>query len=220
MPRKDGDFLLWAMNFSTYVADHGAELGLSPAQIQEITAGVGMLDTKLGGHINARQAARAAQEAKHRARSSAEETIRAAVRLIQAQPDTSDAQRESMGITVAGKGTAAINSHLPTYPIATINTAQRLRHRITYFDASNISRKARPAHTFGCEIWCAITSPGAARPLDEEKYRNMALSTASPCMIEFDGNDAAQTAHYRLRWLLNGGKKGSWGPIVSATIVG
>lgn len=120
----------------------------------------------------------------------------------------------------AGKGAAARRSHPPTVSTATVDTQNRLRHRISYRDAAYVTRRARPDHTIGCEIWVAITSPGEARPLDEEKYRNVALSTASPFTINFNGKDAAKTAHYRLRWMLNGGQKSSWGQITSATIVG
>ena len=220
LPRRDGEFLSWATNFSAYAADHGVEFGLSPEQIQEITSGVGMFETTINRHTTAQAAAQSMRQEKTQARGGAEEAIRAAVRMIQARPDISNAQRELLGITVTGKGKAATNSHLPTYPIATINTGQRFRHRITYFDASNISRKARPAHTFGCEIWVCITEPGHDRPVDEQTYRNLGLSVTSPFLAEYPGDEAGKTAHYRLRWIGADGKKGTWGPIVSATIVG
>ena len=220
MPRKDGQLLMWATNFSTYLAEHGAEFGLSPEQIEEISSGVGTLETTLGRHTEAAAAAQASRQVKIQTRGRVEGAIRTLVRQLQARPSLSNAQRESMGITVAGNGKAASNSHLPTYPIATVDTAQRFRHRITYFDASNISRKARPAHTFGCEIWVCITEPGHERPLDDQAYRNLGLSVTSPFLAEYSGEEAGKTAHYRLRWIGSDGKKGTWGPAVAATIVG
>lgn len=220
LPRRDGQFLLWAQNFSTYVIAHGAEMGLSPEQIEEIGAGVGSLDETIDRHTEAAAAARAAREVKTQTRSAVEETIRTLVRQLQAMPSLSDAQRESLGITVAGKGAAATNCHAALYPIATVDTSQRFRHRIKYLDASNISRKARPARTFGCEIWVAITEHGAAAPTDIDTFDNLGLSMTSPFLAEYPGEAAGKTAHYRLRWIGLDGTKGTWGPMVAATIVG
>jgi hypothetical protein len=220
MPRKDGAFLSWTVGFSSYVADHGAELGLSLQQVQAITAGVGTLETMINEHLTAQYAARSLRQQKTQARSDVEAMIRSVVRRFQASPEISNAQRESMGITVFGTGAAARRSHPPTVPTAIIDTQHRFRHLIRYRDGAYTARRARPDQTIGCEIWCAITAVDEKVPTTLEKFNNLGLSITSPYMHHLGSGDGGKMAHYMLRWVTTDGEKGAWGLKVSATIVG
>jgi hypothetical protein len=46
----------------------------------------------------------------------------------------------------------------------------------------------------------------------------LALDTATPYVIDYEGDKANQRAHYMLRWVSTRGDKGPWSETVSATI--
>ena len=95
-----------------------------------------------------------------------------------------------------------------------------LRHIIRYFDKKNLSRRAKPRQTLGCEIWCAITDSHPDTACGEEAFRNLGLSTRSGFISYFSSADAGKIAHYRARWISTDGAKGAWSALSRATIAG
>jgi hypothetical protein len=53
---------------------------------------------------------------------------------------------------------------------------------------------------------------------DASQCPMLTLDTASPYVIDFDGDKAGQRAHYMLRWVSTRGDKGLWSETASATI--
>ena len=47
-------------------------------------------------------------------------------------------------------------------------------------------------------------------PADPGEIGFVAMDTASPYIVEYDGADGGKTAHYMLRWVRTGGEKGPW----------
>ena len=70
----------------------------------------------------------------------------------------------------------------------------------------------------GCEIWVKVAAPGDPPPTGESDLSFVALDTASPYTVEYDGADGGKTAHYMLRWVRSGDEKGPWSETISATI--
>jgi hypothetical protein len=220
MPRKDGDFLAWAQNFSSYLAGHAAQMGIPQQEAQEILAGVESIRNNIDSNTAAQDQARAARLAKTTSRQDWAAKTRLLVRRLQASPVVSDAQRLAMGITVPGFGKAASDQSKPTSPAATVDRSRRLRHIIRYCDSAMLTRRARPRLAIGCEIWMALTDTHIQPPEDFQMYRNQGLSLTSPYMVEFDGADAGRAAHYMLRWVLRDNSRGAWSRVVSATVAG
>lgn len=218
IPRPDGDFDMWQKNFVTYAAANAAALGLLPADITLLTTKQTAWTTSLASHVTASNAAKAACEKKDESRDSFEETFRADVRRIQANPAVTDEQRLALGITVKDElHTMTAAKAAATRPLAVIDTSERLRHTIKFYDEATPNRRAKPDGVMGAEIWVKIGDPA---PTDGSQCVFVALDTASPYVLDFDGAKANQKAYYMLRWVTTQGAKGPWSETVLATIVG
>jgi hypothetical protein len=220
MPNADSDFLTWATNFSSYITLHSGELPIDAQQAAAISTEVTGFRTNLNGHITARDASQSACELKDEKRETAEAVIRMMVRQFQASPEVTDAQREAMGIPVRSGVRRMAAVEILSRPLGKVDTSERMRHRISYWNEATPNKRAKPAHTLGCEIWYVLTATTEPAPLDPAAYKSLGLNTASPFMAEYDGSDVGKMAHYMLRWVGTTGEKGAWSDIISATIVG
>jgi hypothetical protein len=220
IPNGDGDFLTWAQNFSDYLSHHTEQLPITEADALAVRNSVTSFGGNLVSHSTASDAAHAACAVKDDTRSSAEDVIRGLVRQFQASPDVTDDQRKAMGIPVHSTGRTLLTAAPPTRPVASIDTSERLCHTISYHDESTPTKRARPDHAMGCEIWHILTAPTEPAPLDKTGYSSLGINTASPFMVEYTGADAGKMAHYLLRWVSTTGETGRWSQVVSAVIVG
>ncbi|MFZ1701491.1 MAG: hypothetical protein WBO10_14310 [Pyrinomonadaceae bacterium] len=104
-----------------------------------------------------------------------------------------------------------------TIPIATVDTSQRLRHTISWVEATTPENKRRPRGVQGAAIYRKLDG---ALPTDVNDCVFIALDTNSPYTVDYDGEDAGKMAHYMIRWQLRDGTFGALGETVSATITG
>jgi hypothetical protein len=220
IPNSDPDFLTWVTNFSTYLSAHAEELGIETEVATAIASDVSMFRGDLNGHVTAQDAAHAACQRKDSSRDNTEQAVRKLVRQLQVSDYVSDIEREAMGLPVHSEGRRLLFASAQTRPIGSVDTAERLRHTISYHDEATPTKKARPDRTMGCEIWHTITASDAPAPLDPTVYSNMGINTATPFVAEYDGKDVGKMAHYLLRWVGTTGQPGPWSEIISATIVG
>ncbi|OQY03566.1 MAG: hypothetical protein B6I25_07935 [Planctomycetales bacterium 4572_13] len=218
IPRGDNDFLVWVTNFDTYATAHLAELGITAGDMIPITAGRIDFDTKLTANVTAQQAAQSARQGKTDSRSQLESVTRALVRQLQASPDVDDTERAALGITVPDTVKTMATASISTRPVGVVDTSQRLRHEIRFFDEATPTSRAKPAGVMGCEIWVKVLPAGDAPPVGDDGLSFVTLDTASPYTVEYDGTDGGKTAHYMLRWVKKNGDKGPWSETVSATI--
>jgi hypothetical protein len=220
IPNSDNDFNAWATTFSTYITAHSAELPIDSQQAAAISADVSGFRTNLNSFGTARDASQAACQTKDEKRETAEAAIRNIVRQFQASPDVTNAQREAMGIPVHSDAKRSAAAEILSRPVGMVDTGERMRHRISYFDEATPNKRAKPSHTLGCEIWCVLTATTEIAPLEPTVYQSLGLNTASPFMVTYAGKDVGKMAHYLLRWVGTTGEIGAWSDIISATIVG
>jgi len=218
IPGSDNEFLAWATNFATYATAHLAELGIAIPDMLPITAGRTDFDTKMADNVTAQQAAQSARQAKDASRDSLESAVRQLVRQLQASGDVDDAERAALGITVPDRVRTTSAGGIDTRPIGAVDTSQRLRHEIRFSDEATPTSRAKPAGVMGCEIWVKVAATGEASPADPDELSFVAMDTASPYIVEYEGADGGKTAHYMLRWVKTGGEKGPWSETISATI--
>jgi len=218
IPGSDNDFQAWVANFVTYASAHLIDLGIAPGDIIPISTAQTDFDTKFSDNVTAQQAAQSARQAKDASRDTLESAIRQLVRQLQASGDVDDAERAALGITVPDTILTTASGDITTRPIGAVDTSQRLRHEIRFSDEATPTRRARPAGIMGCEIWVKVAAQGEAPPADPDELSFVAMDTASPYIVEYDGADGGKTAHYMLRWVKTGGEKGPWSETISATI--
>jgi hypothetical protein len=106
-------------------------------------------------------------------------------------------------------------SHAPTAQV-TVETYLIGRHelgvRIVYVTGSPDD----PANK-GYRIWHSVVAPGETPPGNPEELRKSFFTKRRKDVIEFEFGDSGKTVHFAVK-IENDGKKGNWGPMVSALI--
>jgi hypothetical protein len=116
-----------------------------------------------------------------------------------------------------------LKPHDPTPPPSGVPTAQvtvetylvgrhELGLRLIYVDGS----PSDPANK-GYRIWYSVVAPGETPPASPKELRNSFYTKRKKDVIEFDFGDSGKTAYFAVQ-IENEGKKGPWGPLVSALI--
>jgi hypothetical protein len=225
MPRSDREMIDFLNVFYPYLSSNAVPLGLTAADATVLNSQKNTFETAYTQNNGAQQTAQAARQNKDTARDAVDATVRMLVRRIQANPAVTDVQRASLGITVKDKvqtlaAGAAAATNGASRPVGIVDTSQKLRHEIRFFDEHTPTSRKKPEGATGCEIWVKIVENGGAAPKDVAECQYLATDTATPYVAEYDGMHAGKMAHYILRWLYKGGEKGPISEVVSATIVG
>lgn len=214
LPGSDADFSAWVDNFIAFANDNLAALGLTAADLTPVQTPHSAFKIALPANIAAQTQALSARQTKDDTRSATEDGVRPLVARLQASSVVTDAQRQSLGITVRS-GTRTAAAAPTSRPVATVDTSQRLQHTISFVDELTPTSRAKPDGVSGCEIWAKVGSPA---PADPRELNYLATDTRSPYTAEFGGGDAGKVVYYMLRWVNTRGDRGPWSQTVSATI--
>jgi hypothetical protein len=84
--------------------------------------------------------------------------------------------------------------------------------RLIYVTGSD----ADPANK-GCRIWYSVLAPDETPPADPDELRKSFFTKRKKDVIEFEFGESGKTAYFAVQ-IENDGKKGPWGPLVSALI--
>jgi hypothetical protein len=213
IPGPDADFQVWQNNFVTFANANLAALGLVAADMAPVIAAQTNWTTAFPAHIAAKNAAQAAKQTKDEARRGYVAVIRPLVRRLQASPLVSDAERESLGITVEQQPGPI--GPPTTMPIVSIECGNRLQHTLRYVDSATPTRRAKPAGVLGIEIWNKV---GETPPVNEAELRFVAIDTNAPYTLNFQASQGGQNAYYWCRWVTATGERGPWSEQAAATI--
>lgn len=213
LPGPDADYQAWVSNFVTYANANLAALGLTAADMTPITTAQTAWNTGFAAHIAAKAAAQAAKQTKDENRAALTGNLRPLVRRLQASAVVSDAEKASLGITVAQQPGPI--GPPTTAPICSIECGARLQHTLRFVDEQTPTRKAKPAGVLGVEIWNHV---GNAPPTGEGDLRFVAVDTNAPFVLNYNSADGGKTAYYWMRWVSPTGERGPWGEQSQATI--
>lgn len=100
IPGSDEAFDDWFAIYQAYVAANFAALGLTPAEALDVQTLKINWSLSYSNVLTIKNTYQAAVEAKDERRALAEEGIRKITKKVQARPETTDAQREGLGVTV------------------------------------------------------------------------------------------------------------------------
>ena len=206
----DTELLAMAFNMYNTLAAAPASFGFTITDIDPLDVARDSFNTGVNDHIDAQSNARAKTVAKNNLRSTLEDIMRN-LRAKAKAHNTAESLMADLGIP-SGGAAAPANA---TQPIGEVDTSERMRHTIRFYDKEANGNKRRPRGAVGCEIWVKIGSP---EPGSEKDCTFLSLDTQSPYVVDYAPEDSNKTAYYMLRWQMRDGSKGSWGETVSATI--
>jgi hypothetical protein len=219
IPARDPDFEAWIVNYLQYAAANAAALGLSPAQVLELQTDKINWSLAFNNNNAAQAAAQSAKAMKDQRRQEVESVIQALTNYIQSRPQTTDAQRQALGITVPDReptptDPTAITRVLP--PILWGDT-QKPRVVTLHFGTNPQDERlnAKPVEAYGARIWGVEGGPPAGPGgWDALAWTWLGDDTSSPYTHNVG---RAATFSYRAQWfdqLMNLGPLGD--PITCA----
>ncbi len=215
LPTNDGQFSEWVQQFLTYVTAHEVELGITAVQV----AVLGGLQTEwnnaYAAHTIARTTAKSCTADKNAKRKAMEDGLRPIVAFIQGRAETSDAEREAMGLGTGGGATPSDVELSDERPLPIIDISARLKHVLRVQTVTPTgTKKARPQGMIGAELWRKI----GEQPSGVQDMEYVGIVKKTPHMLEYSDSEAGKMAHYALRWINTKGEPGSWSETESATI--
>ncbi len=189
-----------------------AAYNATPADITALTNLKDTFDTSVTSQVAAEAAKKAATATKDADRIPLELAMRTRRDVAKAHGAT-EAQ---MAATALPFGGDKVPSNA-TVPVASVDTSERLRHTISWTEATTPDNKRRPKGTIGAEIFVKIDGPP---PTDVKECTYLATDSATPYVIDYPGSEAGKMAHYMLRWAMKDGSIRAFSETVSATITG
>ena len=207
---SDAELLAMALQMLNKLTASPGAYGMTAAEVTPFGALRTAFETAFNEHVDAQATAKAKTSAKNDLRSQLEKMIRDLRNKAKAN-NTDEAAMNDLGIPSGGE-TAPPNA---TVPVGEVDTSDRMRHTIRFYDKNANGNKRRPRGAVGCEIWVKIGDPV---PTSEKDCTFLSLDTQSPYVAEYEPTDANKTAHYMLRWQMRDGSKSAWSETVSATI--
>ena len=214
---QDANFDNWqGTTLLPYISANKVALGVADATVTALTGGQTVWAAAYSAHQTAQATATSKRTEKDDARAAYVTLIRSVVGQMQANPAVTDTQRAAMQITVPS-GTHTPAPVPTTRPVGTVNTSQRLSHKIEYRDEATPTSRAKPAGVAYCELHLFI---GTTAPAGPDAMHLQGVDKSAPYLMEFESADAGKTAFWALRWVNTRGEHGPWSATVSGTIPG
>ncbi|MFA5793484.1 MAG: hypothetical protein WC980_00230 [Candidatus Brocadiia bacterium] len=212
IPQADAQFDEWFRNFSTNISAIATPLGVTPALITAVTAAFADWQLAYAAHQTAHNAAQAAAEVKDESRALSKEAVRIVVGMIQKNPALTDADRQTLAITVPDL------TRTPTSPEYVVNLAPPILlldwsgrgQVVVHFgvNPSNEKRNAKPIEIAGAKIWFRVESgPWTFVADDTNSPYTHNLAITEPANVE-----------YRAQWFDNKSRTGPFSETAKCTV--
>ena len=217
LPGKDLELQTWMNKFMLYLGANLAHFGLVAADIADMQLSETDFSMARFNTEAALTTYRGLVQDKNLKRETMESLIRPMVARLQTYPETTNQDREELGIPLRGVAPTVpvgIDTSVDR-PIATVNISQRLKHTLRIQNQNeDVITAGKPAGVRAVEVWAKV---GPA-PVDETDVTYVDVSTRNTVTVPYAGADGNKQAHYQMRWVYSNGEKGNWSEVVSATI--
>jgi len=216
IPRSDGDFNTWQDNFVAYAVANTAPLGLLPGEIIDLQSAQAVWGTAFTNNVTAQNAARGAAVTKDEERDEFETILRQLTKKIQARVETTNLQREALGITVPDLTRTPIPAELvltTPSPIVEAHCTDAKTVRIDWYPSmAEGESEAIPQGLDGVAIYYAVYVEGV-----ENQFKFLAMDTNSPYIHNVE-NDITKTLIYKARWFDKRKRVGPFGDEVRCAV--
>ena len=203
VPRADIELNGWQQNFVTFVNAHAGPLGVPAAKLAVLNSANSEWNSAWARHQAARRESRAATDAKNDARVALKTIVRELAATIQARSETTDDDRQKLGITVPDRTPTRQSDdailQIPP-PLLHVDWSVRSTAVIHYGIApQQEDRNARPEGVHCCRIQYHI----GGIPKKPTDWQFLADDTASPYyhVIQPQGAAKSVLVAYRACWI-------------------
>ena len=216
IPKPDPAFDDWFQKYQLYLVAHAVELGLTPAEALEVQTAKINWSLGYSNHLVAHDAAKAAAEVKDEKREAGEDVIRRITKKIQARPETTDAQREFLGITVPDRIPTPLDPEKILALPPPLHLAKPLRGAVELHfgpDPENENSNALPDICRAVRIFRAA----GGVPENVSSWVYVAEISHSP-YTDVLGNSAPITVSYRFQYVDRLGRPGLFSDPVTVAV--
>lgn len=217
IPGSDSAYDTWLANFAAFVQASGASLGLTPEQISAMQDSKTAWHNSFTAHLGQQNAARTATQNKETHRGDSQALARQLVRLIQASPIITDAQRAAAGITVPDQTAVSSSPELvetTPAPLVLLDWSRRSTMVIHYGqNPANEHRNPILPGMKGCRIFYAIGGIPAA----ENGWQFLVDHTRSPYVHVLTLDEPVKVA-YRVQYFDRKYRTGTFSDPVEAMV--
>ncbi|MDR1563258.1 MAG: hypothetical protein LBS54_09335 [Dysgonamonadaceae bacterium] len=213
IPEGQELFHSWESNFMKKLDEMGAEELMPPPEYHALVKLWDDYEKKYAVAEDPTTKTSIAIHARNKARSVFEKDLR---RIIKAciinNLKVTDEQRKALGLPIY-KTTHTPSPVAKTFPWSEPLT-NLLRHIIVEYGQSNKER-SKPEGQQGVELIYVLSD---VKPTSLDQLIRNESDTCTPVYLEFTEEERGCTFWYSLRWVNTRGKKGPWGPILSAIV--
>jgi len=218
LPQGDLPYDVWFTTFLLFVSANQALLGLSVAEVADLTAAHTAWQAALAAHQAAQVAAAAAADDKDDARAAATGLIRPMAGKLQDTAIVTDGMREAMGLTVPDREPTRLSGEVilnTPAPLLLLSNQERGEIRCHFGEhPSNERENKKPFGMAGAVIWYAVggipTVDDAAGP-----WQLVAMDTNSPYTHVVPATEAVKLA-YKAQWQ---DRLGRYGPFSDPVVI-
>jgi hypothetical protein len=212
IPDKDAEFDEWVKAFNSYVSTNYLAIGVSATEKSTL----GTMTMQWSGfytdHLAKKAAARAAAESKDEKRDGLEDFVRSLAKRITSYSGTTDADRESLGITVADKEPSPIPpDYVRELPPPNIVLDWSKRNQITIHFGTNPANEkanAKPKDIACAKIWFRTGMGG---------WEWLADDSSSP-YVHSIGDGTALVVEYKAQWVDKKMRVGTISEVAKCTV--
>jgi hypothetical protein len=206
MPRKDADFLRWAVNFLTVLGKIKTRVEFPQPVYEELQELLKTFKEKLDLADAPETRTKAAVQTKNDARKALAGRLRQTIaEYLTHNHLLTDADRDNLGLPI--HDTKPTPSPIPTdMPVGEVDTSTHQQHRVLV-KAGTLTGKTKPPKVHGFEVWRKV---GGEPPADDSEYTYVCLSTRSLLVIDYPLTDVGKTVYYRFRWMNTRNQPGPW----------
>lgn len=215
-PKRDADLLTWSINFNTKINATPTAYGLTAIQSAAYTALHGAFATAYAVSTNPNTNSKQATAAKNQAKEtllSARNGARELVRVAQAFPSITNAQRAELGLRIPSTGSSPIPAPTSAPEFAVVSTFGRTV-KIRLRDADNPDRRGKPDGTEGATILMYVgesapdtSNVGTVPPSDPSSWVFLVNTSKTIVDLDIPANVAAGTKLWLTAFWFNARKQ-------------
>jgi len=216
IPNPDDAFDTWFAAYQQYVAANFAALGLTPAEALEIQTAKINWSLGYSNVVVTKNVYQAAVETKDQKRADAEVVIRKITGKIQARPETTDPQRQGLGITVPDRIPTPLDPEkilLHPAPLHLVKPGRGQAELHFGPDPGNENSNALPSICRAVRIFRAM----GGVPQDISGWVFLSEQSHSP-WVDVIGNSAPITVSYRFQYVDRLGRPGQFSDPVTVAV--
>ena len=192
IPQTDTGFKEWQAQFAEFALAHAAELNLDATQQADIVAGRAEWLARFDAHLDAQDLARAATEAKDKARNDYKKVLRVLAGKIRNDPSTTVDQLKGLDLTVPDKERTALDRE---YVLRLKAPVLEAWSRSNGMATLRWKPRRKPFGIDGVRVWVADVTEGG-KPV----FHYVGDARKQP-FRHVVGNVHTVTLQYKIRWL-------------------